>query len=66
MPFSGPYNLYGMEQHLHKRGLDSSILTWICQGDLIKYSPTILLAGLIKSKNHALLKIAHADDGVFY
>ncbi len=40
---SGPYNLQALEAHLHKRGLDSSILHWICRGNLVDSSPTVQL-----------------------
>jgi acetyl esterase/lipase len=40
---SGPYNLQALESHLHKRGLDSSILHWICRGNLAECSPTVKL-----------------------
>lgn len=40
---SGPYNLQALESHLHKRGLDSSILHWICRGNLSESSPTVRL-----------------------
>lgn len=41
---SGPYNLRALETHLHYRGLDSSILEWICKGDVTRYSPTHAIA----------------------
>lgn len=37
---SGPYDLCTMQNSLHARGLDSSILSWICGGNLLRYSPT--------------------------
>lgn len=37
---SGPYDLITMADHMHGRGLDASILRWICRGDLEHYSPT--------------------------
>jgi acetyl esterase/lipase len=40
---SGPFNLHALKSHLHHRGLDSSILSWICRGDLCQYSPTVQL-----------------------
>lgn len=45
---SGPYNLHALRSHLHSRGLDSSILHWICEGNLCKYSPTVRLRNFIK------------------
>eukprot|EP00981_Chlorochromonas_danica_P012795 scaffold5412_cov171-Ochromonas_danica.AAC.2 len=45
---SGPYNLLSLQSHLHGRGLDASILSWICRGDLAQYSPTAQLAALAK------------------
>ena len=41
---SGPYNLQQLRAHLHSSGLDSSILDWICRGDVARYSPTLSLA----------------------
>ena len=38
---SGAYDLEGLSAHLHSRGLDASILSWICDGDLVRYSPTL-------------------------
>jgi len=46
---SGPYDLFSMKTHLHARGLDSSILTWICRGNLAKYSPTRRIARHVAS-----------------
>lgn len=40
---SGPYNLQVLQSHLHKRGLDTSIVNWICNDDVVKYSPTLRL-----------------------
>lgn len=40
---SGPYNLQSLNDHLHIRGLDASILNWICKGNIDKYSPTLHL-----------------------
>ena len=40
---SGPYNLQALSSHMQSRGLDHSILKWICRGDIEKYSPTIQL-----------------------
>ena len=37
---NGPYNLCTLQAHLHRRGLDSSILRWIF-GDFPHYSPTL-------------------------
>ena len=48
---SGPYNLKLLQKHLHKRGLDSSILSWICSNNIIKYSPTLTLQNLYKIKS---------------
>jgi hypothetical protein len=44
---SGPYNLKALQAHLHFRGLDSSIVDWICLGNVLKYSPTHSLAQLL-------------------
>lgn len=40
---SGPYNLTALKSHFQQRGLDASILQWICRGDVARYSPTELL-----------------------
>lgn len=47
---SGPYNLLALASHLHNRGLDFSIINWICNDDVANYSPTTLLTNYIKSK----------------
>jgi len=50
---SGAYDLEGLSAHLHSRGLDASILSWICGGDIKHYSPTLqipLLAEQIKQR----------------
>jgi len=47
---SGPYNLLALTTHLHNRGLDFSIINWICNDDVANYSPTTLLNNYIKSK----------------
>ena len=52
---SGPYNLQAMAAHLHGRGLDTSILSWVCKGDLAKYSPAVTLA------RHVAAMAAEAD-----
>lgn len=41
---SGPLDLVALASHLHARGLDASILHWICAGDLHRYSPALVLA----------------------
>lgn len=43
---SGPYDLFALRESLHARGLDSSILSWICRGNLSRYSPTRRIAQL--------------------
>jgi hypothetical protein len=40
---SGPYNLQALSAHMQSRGLDHSILKWICRGDVEKYSPALQL-----------------------
>jgi prenylcysteine alpha-carboxyl methylesterase len=47
MGISGPYNLQALGHHLHRRGLDSSILEWICRSDILKYSPTLAFQNII-------------------
>ena len=47
---SGPYNMVGLMQHLHARGLDVSILHYIFAFDVKKYSPTLRLAKLMGKK----------------
>lgn len=47
---SGPLDLVALASHLHVRGLDASILHWICRGDLRRYSPSLLLAEYIASQ----------------
>ena len=44
---SGPYNLQSLTAHMQSRGLDHSILKWICKGDIRKYSPVLLLRDLM-------------------
>jgi hypothetical protein len=44
---SGPYNMVGLMQHLHARGLDVSILHYIFAFDIKKYSPTLRLANIM-------------------
>jgi prenylcysteine alpha-carboxyl methylesterase len=41
---SGPLDLVALSAHLHSRGLDASILHWICRGSLNRYSPSLILA----------------------
>jgi hypothetical protein len=51
---SGPYNLIQLENHFHSRGLDSTIMEYICNNHVEKYSPTIQiakLAGIITNEN---------------
>ena len=40
---SGPYNLQALSAHMQSRGLDHSILKWICRGDVERYSPALQL-----------------------
>lgn len=58
---SGPYNLELLESHLHARGLDSSIIRWVCNGNKKKYSPTLRLLELINKCNNEI--DAEAEDG---
>jgi acetyl esterase/lipase len=48
---SGPYNLSELVSHIHKRGLDISILNNICRGDIAAYSPTTQLADYAAVRN---------------
>eukprot|EP01042_Synura_sphagnicola_P011919 gene11919-15191_t len=44
---SGAYDLERLSSHLHRRGLDSSILSWICNGKLAQFSPTQLILNYV-------------------
>jgi Carboxylesterase family len=44
---SGPYNLLALSSHMQSRGLDHSILKWICRGDVKKYSPVLHLDSIM-------------------
>lgn len=57
---SGPYNLTALESHLHQRGLDVSILNWICRGNIANYSPTTQL----EEYAHYLVKLAREEHGM--
>jgi hypothetical protein len=46
---SGPYNLQSLSNHVQGRGLDHSILEWICRGDLRRYSPSIQIEELLSA-----------------
>jgi hypothetical protein len=46
---SGPYNLLALSSHMQSRGLDHSILKWICRGDVKKYSPVLHLDSIMSS-----------------
>ncbi|KAJ1433794.1 carboxyesterase-related protein, partial [Ochromonadaceae sp. CCMP2298] len=48
---SGPYNLVALQSHFQERGLDASLLNWICRGDIRKHSPTIRLAEFAEAQN---------------
>jgi acetyl esterase/lipase len=48
MGISGPYNLPYLAAHMHRRGLDVTILHKIFHSDLEKYSPTFMLRDLIE------------------
>ena len=48
---SGPYNLVSLSSHLQNRGLDHSILKWICRNDIKKYSPVIQLGDIMSNLN---------------
>ena len=48
---SGPYNLLSLSAHMQNRGLDHSILKWICRNDIKKYSPVILLGDIMSDLN---------------
>ena len=45
---SGPYNILSLSSHMQSRGLDHSILKWICKGDIARYSPTLHLDRIMK------------------
>lgn len=52
---SGPYNLHNLQKHLHGRGLDTSILSWICNNDIDRNSPTLRLREIgPRFKKHGL------------
>lgn len=44
---SGPYNLQFLCSHIHRRGLDFSVLMYIFLNNLRKYSPTVMLADMV-------------------
>lgn len=62
---SGPYNLHALESHLHGRGLDSSILKWICHGDISRYSPTMRLNEYINKNIQEEISSFYNDDDDF-
>ena len=39
---SGPYDLQAQTDHLHSRGLDSSLVRWVCQNEISKHSPYLI------------------------
>lgn len=43
---SGAYNLTALKSHLHNRGLDASILSWVCYNDLTANSPYAALENM--------------------
>eukprot|EP01041_Mallomonas_annulata_P007750 gene7750-15854_t len=51
---SGPYDLVHMQSHLHTRGLDSSILSSVCRGDVCHYSPTLRISELVLTNEKEL------------
>jgi hypothetical protein len=48
MGISGPYNLHYICTHMHRRGLDVSIIEKIFNHDLRKYSPSYMLCDLVE------------------
>ena len=46
---SGPYDIISLCSHLHRRGLDSSIIRTIFNRDYMKYSPTLILKEMIQT-----------------
>ena len=48
---SGPYNLLSLSTHMQNRGLDHSILKWICRNDVKQYSPVIQLGDIMSNLN---------------
>jgi prenylcysteine alpha-carboxyl methylesterase len=63
---SGPYDLFSMKTHLHTRGLDSSILTWICRGNLAKYSPTRRIARHVASSGDRFCYLHFPRTALFH
>ena len=64
---SGAYDLEGLSAHLHSRGLDASILAWICDGDIKHYSPTTqipLLAAQIEQCSFGYLATNGEGRGI--
>ena len=47
---NAPVDLVALEGHIHGRGLDSSILRWICCGDLARFSPTKMVLRLLEQE----------------
>jgi alpha/beta superfamily hydrolase len=60
---SGPYNLQSLSTHVQGRGLDHSILEWICRGDLRRYSPSLQLEELLTATSSSTDTVS-SDHGV--
>ena len=50
---NAPTDLVSLVSHCHSRGLDSSILHWICRDDLAAYSPTCMVRSFGKEEEMA-------------
>jgi prenylcysteine alpha-carboxyl methylesterase len=61
---NGPYNLHILDKHLHRRGLDTSILHWVCNNDVDKFSPTLKFQKMSdRIKKYALHGQHHHKNG---
>ena len=59
---SGPYNLVALESHLHARGLDASLLKWVCDNDLKAHSPYLALQNFVSFKGFPQLALVHGSS----
>ena len=60
---SGPYDLQAQTDHLHSRGLDSSLVRWVCQNEISKHSPYLIAKNTTQSlRNFPKVALLHGSN----
>ena len=59
---SGPYDLQAQTDHLHSRGLDASLVRWVCENEIAKHSPYLVVKNSHQSlRNFPKVALLHGS-----